>query len=198
MPEMSRRERTFCQSAPWRAFTSRVVLPWALQGFEPRGEVLEIGCGSGAMAARLLAEFPDLRMTATDFDPAMVEVAAARLAPFGDRATVERADATALAYGDDHFDGVVSFIMLHHVIDWEPALSEVTRVLRPGGCFVGYDIAASAPARFLHAVQRETHRMVSRGELQRGLRGLAFDDVRLRRAAGGLLMRFRARKAQAV
>jgi precorrin-6B methylase 2 len=60
---VSRLEQAFCGSAPWRPFTCRVLLPWALQGLRPRGELLEIGDGSGAMAAELLGVLPDVRMT---------------------------------------------------------------------------------------------------------------------------------------
>jgi len=53
MPAMSRFESAFCRGAGWRAFASRIVLNWALQGQQLSGDVLEIGGGSGAMAARL-------------------------------------------------------------------------------------------------------------------------------------------------
>jgi hypothetical protein len=98
MPTMSTFEQVFCQSAPWRAVTRRVVLPWAMQGLRPRGELLEIGAGSGAMAAELLGAFPDVRMTVTDYDQAMVAAASRLLAP-GRRsghASPSRRDRTAL------------------------------------------------------------------------------------------------------
>ena len=98
MPVMSRFEAAWCRSAPWRALARRVVLPWALQGRRPSGHVLEIGAGSGAMAAELLAVCPDITMTVTDVDPAMVDAAAARLRTFGERATVQVADATTLPF----------------------------------------------------------------------------------------------------
>ena len=94
---MSRFEAAFCRSGPWRFVARRVVLPWALQGAHPVGDVLEIGAGSGAMAAELLATHPDIRMTVTDFDAEMVTAAEHRLAPFADRTTTRQADATAPA-----------------------------------------------------------------------------------------------------
>ena len=73
MPSMSTFERAVCRSAPWRAFTGRLVLPWPLHGVEPRGDVLEIGGGSGAMAAQVLEVFPGTRVASTDVDEKMVE-----------------------------------------------------------------------------------------------------------------------------
>jgi tRNA A58 N-methylase Trm61 len=55
------------------------------------GDVLEIGAGSGAMAAELLARYDQPTLTVTDFDQEMVDAASARLAAFGDRVTVRQA-----------------------------------------------------------------------------------------------------------
>jgi hypothetical protein len=59
MPSLSNFEQVVCRSGPWRAFARWVVLPWVLQGRRLRGDVLEVGSGSGAMAAGLLAGAPD-------------------------------------------------------------------------------------------------------------------------------------------
>lgn len=58
-----------------------VVLPWALQGVRPTGEVLEIGAGSGAMSAGLLSKFPDVSVVATDYDADMLAAASRSLSP---------------------------------------------------------------------------------------------------------------------
>ena len=194
MPEMTAVERAFCQSAPWRAFTRRVVLPWALQGERPAGDGLEIGGGSGAMAAALLRSFPGLRLTVTDYDDAMVTPARERLHPFGDRAEVRRADASSLPFADDSFDAVFSFIMLHHVIAWEQAIAEAIRVLRTGGLLVGYDLLANRLSRGVHQAEGAHHRMLELGALERELAQLPTADVQLRRGLGGLVVRFRVRK----
>lgn len=194
MPVMSRIEQTFCRSLPWRRFTSRVVVPWVLHEHTISGDVLELGSGSGAMAADLLARFPTARLTATDLDARMLESARRALARYGDRATVELADATALPYRDACFDTVVSFIMLHHVIDWETAVSEALRVLRPGGVLVGYDLVQSVPARLLHRLDASPHRLATPEEILTRLRALDVDDLRVSPGLGGLVVRFRARK----
>lgn len=143
MPVMSTAERWFCQSPPWRWMAGRLILDWALQGVTPRGAVLELGGGSGAMAAETIRRHPDCELTVTDLDPAMVTTAQRRFA--GEpRVTVRRADATSLPFADASFDVVVSYLMLHHVVEWRRALAEIGRVLQPGGTFVGYDLVATA------------------------------------------------------
>jgi ubiquinone/menaquinone biosynthesis C-methylase UbiE len=199
MPTMTRFEAVLCRSAPWRAVTRRVVLPWALQGLRPEGHVLEIGAGSGAMAEELLAAFPSAAVTATDYDDEMVASIAARLAPFGDRAVARQADATALPFADGTFDTVLGWIMLHHTVEWEKALDEALRVVRPGGHVIGYDLLSSAPLRLLH--RRQGHgtrlRLMHLPELLDHVNAMPVDQRRIASGLGGLVVRFDLRKAAA-
>jgi ubiquinone/menaquinone biosynthesis C-methylase UbiE len=159
----------------YRWFARCFVLPWALDGFRPAGEALEVGSGSGAMAVQLLTDFAGLRMIATGYDPELVDVVEQSLKPFGQRASVQRADAAALPFPDDRFDVVCSFAMFHHVAEWQRAVAECVRVLRPGGRLVGYDLSRLR-------------------ELEAELRGLSVHDRRLRRSPGGLTLRFSVTK----
>lgn len=192
---MSPFEAAMCRSAPWRFVARRVVLPWALQGVRPYGRVLEIGAGSGAMAAELLATFGDISMCVTDVDDGMVIAASDRLRSFADRVELRQADATALPFDDDSFDVVVSWIMLHHTVRWEQAVGEVVRVLRPGGRLVAYDLLATGPFGALHrgSDEHRHHRAMQFGELQRVLRGMPLENVSVRRGRGGIVVRFNAK-----
>jgi ubiquinone/menaquinone biosynthesis C-methylase UbiE len=190
---MSWFEASFCRSAPWRFFARRVVLPWALQGIRPDGPVLEIGAGSGAMAAELLAAHPGVTMTVTDFDPDMVAAADRRLLPYAERSTARQADATDLPFDDGAFDVVLSWIMLHHTIEWEKALAEAVRVVRPGGHVVGYDLLSTAPLRLLHQAERARCRMMKFGELRQTVRELPVAQAILTPGLGGFVVRFTLR-----
>jgi ubiquinone/menaquinone biosynthesis C-methylase UbiE len=195
MPEMRWFERAFCQSAGWRAFSRKVLVPWALQGFSPSGHALEIGAGSGAMAAEILSLFPGVRVTATDFDEAMLGPARERLRPFADRVEVRQADATALPFDDDSFDSVFSFIMLHHVIKWEAALEEACRVLRPGGWLIGYDLLSTRLMRAFHQAEGSYHRMIELDQLVEKIDDLPLRKIILRPGTLGLVVRFKGQKA---
>lgn len=194
MPTMSRVQAAFCRSRPWQALAGNAVLPWSLQGFEPHGDVLEIGAGSGAMAAELLARYDHPTMTVTDFDQHMVDAESARLAEFGDRVTVRQADATALPFPDGAFDTVLSWVMLHHTVEWEMALAESVRVLRPGGHVVGYDLLSTAPLRLLHRGDGARLRLLRVHELRAVVRELPIDQAVFTPGLAGFVVRFLLRK----
>lgn len=88
-------------------------------------EVLEVGCGTG-MILREIAPVAE-RAVGIDISPGMLEQAKAR------GLDVLEGSATDLPFEDDSFDVVYSFKVLAHVEEIERALSEVGRVLRPGG-----------------------------------------------------------------
>lgn len=162
MPVMSKVERAFCCGAMWRTTTRAVLdmLPTDRLG----EQLLEIGSGSGAIAEGLSAARPGLSITATDLDPVMVDAATQRLEA-NPHVTVQSADATRLPFDDNSFDSVVSCLMMHHIIEWEAAVAEIARVLKPGGVFVGYDLTRTPVATAVHRVDRSPFRLLNPGEL---------------------------------
>jgi ubiquinone/menaquinone biosynthesis C-methylase UbiE len=189
MPAMSAVERTFCRNPLWGGFARKAVLPWALQGIRPAGELLDLGSGSGAMAAGTAQTFPDLTLVVTDIDPEMVQAARQRLRGHP-QVTVAEADVTDLPFEDRRFDVVASYLMLHHVIEWRQALAEAHRVLKPGGTFVGYDLHRTRAAEWIHIVDRSPYRLVERDDFAPALTAAGFDQVRVTRALGGHVTRF--------
>ncbi|WP_071289077.1 class I SAM-dependent methyltransferase [Mycolicibacterium llatzerense] len=162
MPVMSKVERAFCCGAMWRTTTRAVLdmLPTDRLG----DQLLEIGSGSGAIVEGLSAARPGVSITATDLDPVMVDAATQRLKD-DPHVTVQSADATRLPFDDDVFDSVVSCLMMHHVIEWEAAVAEIARVLKPGGLFVGYDLTRTPVATVVHRVDRSPFRLLNPDEL---------------------------------
>jgi len=98
--------------------------------------ILEIGCGRGAGAYLIKTLFHPRRIHATDLDALMIRMAHTYLRA-RDRAGMDFsvADASALPFPDGVMDAVFGFGVLHHVPDWQAALSEVIRVMRPGGLY---------------------------------------------------------------
>jgi ubiquinone/menaquinone biosynthesis C-methylase UbiE len=190
MPVMSRFERAFCCGAVWRS--TSVAIARELRAQRLGRDVLEIGAGSGSVAQQLLWWNPELAWVAIDVDPHMTQAAATRLRGFPNAST-KTADATAMPFPDDSFDSVVSCLMLHHIVDWERAVAEVARVLRPGGAFLGYDLVRTPLASVFHRLDGSPHRLIVPGEFRAecARNGLA---ISLHSRLLGHVMRFVARK----
>ena len=107
---------------------ARDVVLDELRALAPR-RLLEVGCGWGELAQRVRDEL-GCAVVALDLSARMVDLARAR----GLDALV--ANVEEIPFGDGEFDAVVAAWMLYHVPDLERGLSEIARVLRPGGALV--------------------------------------------------------------
>ena len=95
-------------------------------------EVLEIATGPGLLAKHVAPAAK--RMIATDYSDGMI--AEARKGDCPSNLSFEVADAMELPYADDSFDAVIIANALHIVPDPGKVLSEIERVLRPGGLLI--------------------------------------------------------------
>jgi ubiquinone/menaquinone biosynthesis C-methylase UbiE len=97
------------------------------------GKVLDVGCGTGEITARLAATFSQASFVGIDLEEPHLERARNRCAAFGARVRFEHGDALALPFADATFDLVVCRHLLQAVPDASRVLAEIKRVLRPGG-----------------------------------------------------------------
>ncbi len=102
----------------------------------PYGRALELGCGTGFFLLNLMQAGVAERGSVTDLSPGMVRVALRNGKNLGLDVDGRVADAETIPYPDDTFDLVVGHAVLHHIPDVEKALTEVLRVLKPGGRFI--------------------------------------------------------------
>jgi ubiquinone/menaquinone biosynthesis C-methylase UbiE len=136
--KMNRIEKFLMNSGVRAAFQRWVEAPILLRlgGPVEGGNVLEVGCGRGVGTELILTLFGAKSVHAFDLDPDMVRRARRRFVGWDpNRVTLEEGDATAIRFPDGKFDAVFDFAALHHVQNWELALGEIRRVLKPGGAF---------------------------------------------------------------
>lgn len=94
-------------------------------------DVADIGCGAGTQS-RLWAS-KGHRVCAADINEALVKLAAGRARQAGLAVRFSVASATSLPWDDASMDVCIAPELLEHVADWQSCLSEMVRVLRPGG-----------------------------------------------------------------
>ena len=129
--------------------------------------VLEAGCGVGAQTVPLLRGSPGARITCLDISAASLVEAEARVQAAGlPSPQFRQGDLQALPFPDASFDHAFVCFVLEHLRDPATALSELRRVLRPGGrltviegdhgsaLFHPDDPAARAAVRCQAALQR--------------------------------------------
>jgi SAM-dependent methyltransferase len=97
------------------------------------GVVLDLGCGTGEITARLAERFPDASFVGVDVEEPHLDRARTRCAPFGQRVRFEVGDALELQFGDATYDLVVCRHLVQAVPDGKRVYAEIKRVLRPGG-----------------------------------------------------------------
>jgi SAM-dependent methyltransferase len=96
--------------------------------------VLELGCGPGGLWTANQACLPaGWEVVLTDFSPGMASTARQNLSDVTGPFAFAVAVAETIPARTDAFDGVIANHMLYHVPDRERALSEMHRVLKPGG-----------------------------------------------------------------
>jgi ubiquinone/menaquinone biosynthesis C-methylase UbiE len=100
------------------------------------GVVLDVGTGTGVIPlAGLAASGPDVKFVGIDLSDGMLAKASQVAADNGLQPQVEfrKMDAEDLVFEDNSFDAVISLYALHHFPNPTRALSEIFRVLKPGG-----------------------------------------------------------------
>jgi SAM-dependent methyltransferase len=139
-------------------------------GLRPAGSVLDVGCGTGALARRLSAA--GYEVTGVDPSDGMLDVMRSR-AP---EVRAVQASGAELPFETGSFDVVVSVAAFHHIAEPDAVratLAEMTRVSRPGGRIVIWDHNPRNPywARLMARVPQDTgeERLIPADELIGGL-----------------------------
>jgi ubiquinone/menaquinone biosynthesis C-methylase UbiE len=125
----------FAHIQPWM---NPYKFPWIMERIERESALLkgkhlvEIGCGMGYDSLEFLRR--GVRVTATDLTPNAVEMTRRHFEVEGVQAEdVRTANALDLPFADDTFDAAWANGVLHATGDTPRAISEVRRVLKPGG-----------------------------------------------------------------
>lgn len=137
---------------PVRAFLQNhyeAMLLERLGGRTKDQRVLEVGCGRGVGTEIIFERFGAREVQAFDIDPDMIHRAKTRLSRYApERLRLFVGDAAAIDAENQSYDAVFDFGIIHHVPKWRKAVSEVSRVLRPGGRFFFEEVTSQALYRW--------------------------------------------------
>ena len=114
-------------TAPTPSTRSRSC-PWSSGIWRAPPRVLDVGCGEGQVARRAAR----LGAAVVGLDPTVAQITEAHRRGGGPVAA--RSDAEHLPIASGAVDAVVMCLVIEHLDPFEPAIHEIARVLRPGGC----------------------------------------------------------------
>jgi ubiquinone/menaquinone biosynthesis C-methylase UbiE len=104
----------------------------------PGKRYLDVGTGNGAVAVHM-ARTHQMDVIGVDVDPEQIQLAQAA-AKGVSNVRFQTLDGRALPFDDGSFDIVSAFKVTHHIPNWQDALAEMLRVVKPGGYFVYADL----------------------------------------------------------
>ncbi|QBD78520.1 class I SAM-dependent methyltransferase [Ktedonosporobacter rubrisoli] len=111
---------------------------WVFDHFHirPESRILELGCGPGFLWRNNQDRLPsNWEITLSDFSAGMLQEAQNNLSESSHAFIFRVIDAQRIPFEDQSFDAVIANHMLYHIPDREKALSEIQRILKPGGLF---------------------------------------------------------------
>ena len=118
----------------WSRPLARMFLAWF--AVPEAGRWLDVGCGTGALTEAVLDAADPSAVVGIDPSPEFLGVAQSHVSD--PRARFEVGDARALPVASDGYDAVVAGLVLNHVPDPAPAVTEMVRATRPGGMVGAY------------------------------------------------------------
>lgn len=114
--------------------------------------VLDVGCGPGNLLVALFADAPEL-LIGVDVDETFLAFGRSQIeksiAPSSTAPNLLRASLPTLPFADATFDLVTCFLVMPHVPDDKVALTELARVLKPGGTLAISGHGIGFPLRYL-------------------------------------------------
>ncbi|MFS8493563.1 class I SAM-dependent methyltransferase [Limnochorda sp.] len=136
--------------------------------------LLDVGCGAGNYALKLLQRLPGLDVTLLDLSRPMLDRAVERVTPATTgKVTAIQGDVREVELGREQYDVILAGAVLHHLRgdqEWEHVFAKLYDALKPGGSFWIVDLIT-------HAIPQVQEVMWERyGAYLTGLRDEAYRD----------------------
>ena len=160
-----------------------------LDGLEVKGKrILDIGCGSGAIAVMLVRDLGAAHVTGIDVEAPVCAAATRRAdqAGLSDRITIREVTPGPFDFPDKSFDIVYSKDSIIHIPDKEALAREVFRILKPGGWFaasdwlIAHDDTPSPEMQAYIKAEALDFAMASPARYRRALEQAGFADIALK------------------
>jgi ubiquinone/menaquinone biosynthesis C-methylase UbiE len=129
--EVEKYDDIFKNKAGKHFIKTKMVKAISFKNINPEQKILEIGCATGIFSFEY--EKLGIYLTSIDLSSENIKFANLKKRRFNSKINFRVGDTERLEFNNDTFDGIISFSTLRYVPNIKKALSEIYRVLKPGG-----------------------------------------------------------------
>lgn len=150
-PEVAKAFEKMTNFLPFRLLRKKVLSK--LKDFNPKGTLVDIGCGSGNLIIQIAESFPDLNLIGIDISSEILEFAK-KLAldrNLGKRIEFKIGNVEKLPFSNESIDFIISTLSLHHWVNPVKVFNEIHRVLKRDGTLLIFDFRRDS-RRFFYGI----------------------------------------------
>ena len=138
-PEVAKAFEKMTNILPFRLLRKKVISK--LKDFNPKGTLVDIGCGSGNLIIQIAESFPDLNLIGIDIASEILEFAKKRALDrsLGKRIEFKIGNVEKLPFSNESIDFIISTFSLHHWVNPLKGFNEIHRVLKRDGTLLIFD-----------------------------------------------------------
>jgi len=138
-PEVAKAFEKMTNILPFRLLRKKVLSK--LKDFNPKGTLVDLGCGSGNLLIQIAESFPDLNLIGIDIASEILEFAKKRALDrsLGKRIDFKIGNVEKLPFSNESIDFIISTFSLHHWVNPVKGFNEIHRVLKRNGTLLIFD-----------------------------------------------------------
>jgi len=150
-PEVAKAFEKMTNILPFRLLRKKILSK--LKDFNPKGTLVDIGCGSGNLIIQIAESFPDLNLIGIDIASEILEFAKKRALDrsLGKRIEFKIGNVEKLPFSNESIDFIISTFSLHHWENPVKGFNEIHRVLKRDGTMLLFDFRRDSP-RFFYGI----------------------------------------------
>lgn len=129
---------------PFKILRRRIISE--LKRYNPKGKLVDLGCGSGNLIVQITKHYPNLDLIGVDISSEILELAKKRAfeSNLNEKIKFKIGSVEDLPFSDNSIDFLISSLSLHHWQEPIKALSEACRVLKQKGILLIFDFRRDA------------------------------------------------------
>lgn len=138
-PEVAKAFEKMTNFLPFRLLRKKVLSK--LKDFNPKGTLVDIGCGSGNLIIQIAKSFPDLNLIGIDISSDILEFAKKQALDrdLGKRIEFKIGNVEKIPFSNESIDFIISTLSLHHWVNPVKVFNEIHRVLKRDGTLLIFD-----------------------------------------------------------